>query len=387
MQRFFGRFAATIISAMLLVSGSALAEFQKAVVNAEGVILREGADAQSAQVEKLPRGAEVTVLDPFSGWYQVEYGDLKGFVKQDQLTIKSVSTEMSATGKILLDDVKMRSKPATNASIVTQLKKGTVVEVSEKIENWFKVSAGKNKGYVRADYIELDVKQAEFKAYNTLKMGMSGKEVSSLQNALKELEYYKAEINGNYGAFTRDAVKAFQNANGLLADGLATPETQELLYSGSAAPAPQNTDASGGTVALDWFGVVESIFPIGAVAEVIDVRTGTSCKIQRVSGVLHADIETLTAKDTEALLEACSGEWSKEIRPVIVKIDGYDIAAALRPYPAGSAATLDNGMDGPMCLHFKGSKLADSRRVSPRFQAAVAEAVKYIPEKKESTPE
>ena len=69
--------------------------------------------------------------------------------------------------------------------------------------------------------------------YITLKMGDSGAPVSQLQQALKRGGYFKGTVNGQYGGTTYDAVKRFQQNNGLKADGIAGTKTQVLLFSGS----------------------------------------------------------------------------------------------------------------------------------------------------------
>ena len=66
-------------------------------------------------------------------------------------------------------------------------------------------------------------------ASSTLKEGSSGSEVKTLQQRLKDLGYYKGSVDGKYGAGTAEAVKAFQRANKLTADGKAGKNTQTAL--------------------------------------------------------------------------------------------------------------------------------------------------------------
>lgn len=66
-------------------------------------------------------------------------------------------------------------------------------------------------------------------AGTTLKLNSQGTKVSQLQTDLKQLGYYYAEITGNFGAKTEAAVKAFQKAKGLTADGVAGPKTLNAI--------------------------------------------------------------------------------------------------------------------------------------------------------------
>ena len=69
-----------------------------------------------------------------------------------------------------------------------------------------------------------------------LRAGMTGQEVKDLQSRLYTLGYYSAEIDGQFGAATREAVAAFQRRNGLDADGIVGSETRSVRFSPGAKP-------------------------------------------------------------------------------------------------------------------------------------------------------
>ncbi len=65
--------------------------------------------------------------------------------------------------------------------------------------------------------------------------GDKGSAVSDIQIKLKDLDYYDyPSITGYYGPVTEQAVRLFQNINGLKADGITGSETISLLNSGNA---------------------------------------------------------------------------------------------------------------------------------------------------------
>lgn len=68
----------------------------------------------------------------------------------------------------------------------------------------------------------------------TLRKGYTGDDVKSVQSRLKELGYYTGSIDGTYGNSTIAAVKAFQSAHKLTADGLAGKNTYKILFSDNA---------------------------------------------------------------------------------------------------------------------------------------------------------
>ena len=84
----------------------------------------------------------------------------------------------------------------------------------------------------------------------SLQRGFKGSdEVRALQKRLKELGWYTGSVDGDFGAGTETAVKAFQKANGLTDDGKVGKQTKEKLDSkdavtkkqASATPTPKPT--------------------------------------------------------------------------------------------------------------------------------------------------
>ena len=59
--------------------------------------------------------------------------------------------------------------------------------------------------------------------------------VRLLQNKLKSYGFYSGNVDGDYGEGTEAAVKAFQRANGLTADGKAGSSTLNKLFAGSVS--------------------------------------------------------------------------------------------------------------------------------------------------------
>lgn len=76
-------------------------------------------------------------------------------------------------------------------------------------------------------------------AYPLLSSGMVDPAVRDLKLRLYELGYYlRKQENNLFSEATAEVVMEFQLVNGLPADGVATPETQELLFSDNALPKP-----------------------------------------------------------------------------------------------------------------------------------------------------
>jgi len=80
----------------------------------------------------------------------------------------------------------------------------------------------------------------------SVRKGDSGEAAKTVQSRLKELGYYKGRVDGNFGTQSVNALKAFQKANGLTADGVAGTSTYEVLFAENtlakdATPTPEAT--------------------------------------------------------------------------------------------------------------------------------------------------
>lgn len=62
-----------------------------------------------------------------------------------------------------------------------------------------------------------------------LKLGAKGKDVQSLQQALKDHGFNPGAVDGDFGAGTEQAILGFQRSQGMLADGVAGPRTRTAL--------------------------------------------------------------------------------------------------------------------------------------------------------------
>ncbi|MBE5785498.1 MAG: CHAP domain-containing protein [Clostridiales bacterium] len=76
-----------------------------------------------------------------------------------------------------------------------------------------------------------------------VKFGMEGEDIEDMQLQLKDLGYMSA-VTGYYGETTVAAIEAFQDRNGLSADGLAGEATFELLYSPEAKESASKAKAA-----------------------------------------------------------------------------------------------------------------------------------------------
>ena len=83
--------------------------------------------------------------------------------------------------------------------------------------------------------------------FATSRRGSSGSEVRKIQEKLKRWGYYSGSVDGIYGSGTESAVKKFQKANGLKADGIAGKATLNAMGISSS----NSSSSSGGNNSND----------------------------------------------------------------------------------------------------------------------------------------
>ncbi len=153
------------------------------------------------------------------------------------------ATAMADTATVTADSLYLREGPDSATAVVKMLRNGETLEILGKSGSWYKVTTGKYTGYVYKDYITVTKSGDE-----TLQKGDSGSAVKAVQQRLKELGYYSASCDGNFGSQTVNAVKAFQKKNGLSQTGIADAATQKKLHSTTAVKANATTTEVSGTL-------------------------------------------------------------------------------------------------------------------------------------------
>ena len=138
--------------------------------------------------------------------------------------------------------VNLRKSASTSSQRLLTVPKGAEISVLAISGDFLNVKYKSYTGYIVADYASVPAQYAPGKALSTdadaqqhyayLQTGSTGKNVSVLQEALKELEFYAGAADGSFGANTAAAVKAFQKKNGIRQDGIASPEVQKLIFEG-----------------------------------------------------------------------------------------------------------------------------------------------------------
>ena len=94
-------------------------------------------------------------------------------------------------------------------------------------EKWLRMLA-----FAAALMMSLSVVLTALADYETIPYGEQSNRVRKMQQKLKSKGYYKGDVDGNFGPSTKAAVKRYQNAIGIYADGRPGDKTLTALYEG-----------------------------------------------------------------------------------------------------------------------------------------------------------
>ena len=248
-------FLACLLIAVLLLTGSiALADASTCTVTASKLILRAEATSDSEALQTMRQGTVLELLGKSGKWYKVSYGKYTGYVyaayveliEDDTLTKGSRGTAVKELQQRLKELGYYDNSCDGNYGNVTvkavkafQKKNGldqTGIADSDTQKKLYSDSAVTAKGTTASSSTTNTTTSTD-----TLRKGSSGTAVKQLQTRLKALGYYSTTCDGDYGARTVKAVKAFQKKNGLTQTGTADSATLEKLYSDSAIAAKEST--------------------------------------------------------------------------------------------------------------------------------------------------
>ncbi|MCX7710446.1 MAG: SH3 domain-containing protein [Clostridia bacterium] len=142
---------AMLILTLSLLTGFAYAESKTAVVNGDDVNLRAKPSTSASIVTKVDKGTEVSILSEDDGWYNVSVKNKKGWISTQFVSVKS---EAAGKGKILAEDVNLRSNPNLSAKVIKKLDKGESVSLIEGSGEWVKIKTSANEtGWVKQEFV------------------------------------------------------------------------------------------------------------------------------------------------------------------------------------------------------------------------------------------
>lgn len=133
------------------------ASFGTGTICGSYVRMRSSASTSSSILGTYNSGTTMTVTGVSGAWYKVDYNGTDGYVYSNYLSLSGVTSSggsaSGSNGSVKGSDVRMRSGPGTNYSILGTYQNGTALTVTGTENGWSKVTIGGTSGYIRSDYV------------------------------------------------------------------------------------------------------------------------------------------------------------------------------------------------------------------------------------------
>ena len=162
----------------------------------EFIYVRSEADLASEAVAKLRKGDVATLVDVFDGWYEIESGNAHGFVSADYCVTGIEAYELaldvcSSYATIDVNGLRLRSEATEDSKIVKVVSKGSKLEVdtdAAEVDGWVAVKSGNKSGYVKADYVDVDMATGEAITLEEEAAAQKAESLSDVENTEIEAE-------------------------------------------------------------------------------------------------------------------------------------------------------------------------------------------------------
>ncbi|MDL2258681.1 SH3 domain-containing protein [Eubacteriales bacterium OttesenSCG-928-K08] len=228
-------------------------------------------------VGRVNAGTVVQILGTEGSYYQVQYGQLKGYIVQTAIRLQEDQNQNSGNnnsgnnGTVLppssvigygqtTASVNFRQGPSTNHSIIRKLNKGEQFSILGKESGWYYVNLSGTLGYISGDYVketsapstgndqdtgtvgigsgqttaEVNFRQGPSTSTKSLKKLSKGTQVTLLSKY--NSDWYHVDVSGTLGYVSSKYIK--------------------LTNSSSGTETPDSSGSSGSVGATMWTGIV-----------------------------------------------------------------------------------------------------------------------------------
>ncbi len=247
-----------LVMTVMLTAALAAERYPYTTTTTDKVNLRRSASSSAVVLVRVEKGAEVTVTGKSGSYYRVTYGRYTGYILAEYLVPYEQTAAAQATPEVVSgypyetttnDSVNLRKSNSQVSEKLMSIPAGATVTVIGETGKYAHLVYKGTEGYARKEYVNMKTvakatptpaptitpaPAASYQSYVTLSQGSAGDAVIALQSALAELGYMnEGQIDGQFGAATANAVKAFQRKNGYPETGIADANLQAFLYSGA----------------------------------------------------------------------------------------------------------------------------------------------------------
>lgn len=163
-----------------------------AIVAEGNLNIRKKPGTDSKAVGKMTNHDACEILGEKDGWYKIQSGKVKGYVKNDYLVTGDKAEEIAEDEIITVVTIntttlRVREDATDDSPTLTLVGEGEDLVVEKEKDGWYKVEVDDQKGYISGDYVETSQKLPTAESVQELEKGsgVSDTRVSLVQYALQ----------------------------------------------------------------------------------------------------------------------------------------------------------------------------------------------------------
>ncbi len=328
----------------------------------ENVRMRKEASSESEELITLPKGDSAYIVGEKNGYYIAQYEGTQGYVLKAYISSVQPSDIVTATQQPASEDEALRYQTLYLNSEGKQVEalqmalqelgfykgkidqdygQGTLDAVKKFQKENKLVVTGAADAKTQGLMFEGNPKNSKGKGQFVsvlpnidqvkISLNKKGEAVITLKNRLMELAYLKKSTSNVYDKETKDAVVAFQKANGLKADGIAGVETLNKVYDpktllkGQTPPpvlTPTDRPVQG-----------EPTYPYETVADAsVMLRKYASLSSSRITTIQKGDVVTVL-EQKEDFLKVEYKKWTGYCVAAYILVPDAYLPSSAKDYP------------------------------------------------------
>lgn len=220
------------------------------------VNIRKKPDTESKIKGKLYKGSAATILKRKGEWVKIQSGSVIGYINADYLAIgadaeKLVDKYATKWAVVNTTTLKVREKKSTKATTLTLIPEGERYEVLKDKGEWYKIlvdeaegeESESTKGYVSADYVDIDVEFEEAISIKEEKEKLRKEEEArkAEQERLRQLELEKQQQQAANNSSSSSSSNSSSNSSSSNSSSSSSSSSSNRSSSNSSSSSSNNT--------------------------------------------------------------------------------------------------------------------------------------------------
>ena len=160
-------------------------------------------DKTGAIVGKFYNNAAGTILSQQNGWYEIQSGNVIGYVKADLCVVGKEAMTLAAEvgtrmARVECDRLLVRQEPNVDGGILGMVAMGDELVVTEEVDGWVKVDIEEGFGWVSRQHVKVytEFVRAESMEEERARLEKEAKEREDARKAAAELTISTVEVTG-----------------------------------------------------------------------------------------------------------------------------------------------------------------------------------------------